>query len=428
MMKKICVVGLGYIGLPTCAMFAKAGFQVTGVDVNPLIIDTVNEGKIHIEEVGLGELVKEEVSKGNLNASLKPVLADVYIIAVPTPHNYDHTADLKYVQSAVESIKPFLQKGNILIVESTIPPRTINDIVAPAIEEAGWKVGEEIYLAHCPERVLPGRILIELVENARIVGGINEISANKAADIYKSFVKGNVITTTAVTAEMAKLMENTFRDVNIALANELAKISANLGINALDVISLANLHPRVNLHTPGPGVGGHCLAVDPYFIIEKDPQNAQLISDAREINNSMPSFVVENVGKILGEGRGKITVMGLTYKGNIDDVRESPAMEIVELLGKEGYEVAVYDPHVVQEAVPYELKTFKEAVDKTQCILVLSDHNEFKNLDEEAIIKGAERPIIFDTRNCVQINNKAILYYNYNNLHEAINNLVCKNI
>ncbi|ETT71779.1 NDP-N-acetyl-D-galactosaminuronic acid dehydrogenase [Bacillus mycoides FSL H7-687] len=427
-MKKICVVGLGYIGLPTCAMFAKAGFQVTGVDVNPLIIDTVNEGKIHIEEVGLGELVKEEVSKGNLNASLKPVLADVYIIAVPTPHNYDHTADLKYVQSAVESIKPFLQKGNILIVESTIPPRTINDIVAPAIEEAGWKVGEEIYLAHCPERVLPGRILIELVENARIVGGINEISANKAADIYKSFVKGNVITTTAVTAEMAKLMENTFRDVNIALANELAKISANLGINALDVISLANLHPRVNLHTPGPGVGGHCLAVDPYFIIEKDPQNAQLISDAREINNSMPSFVVENVGKILGEGRGKITVMGLTYKGNIDDVRESPAMEIVELLGKEGYEVAVYDPHVVQEAVPYELKTFKEAVDKTQCILVLSDHNEFKNLDEEAIIKGAERPIIFDTRNCVQINNKAILYYNYNNLHEAINNLVCKNI
>ncbi|MED2486634.1 nucleotide sugar dehydrogenase [Bacillus thuringiensis] len=428
MMKKICVVGLGYIGLPTCAMFAKAGFQVTGVDVNPLIIDTVNEGKIHIEEVGLGELVKEEVSKGNLNASLKPVLADVYIIAVPTPHNYDHTADLKYVQSAVESIKPFLQKGNILIVESTIPPRTINDIVAPVIEEAGWKVGEEIYLAHCPERVLPGRILIELVENARIVGGINEISANKAADIYKSFVKGNVITTTAVTAEMAKLMENTFRDVNIALANELAKISANLGINALDVISLANLHPRVNLHTPGPGVGGHCLAVDPYFIIEKDPQNAQLISDAREINNSMPRFVVENVGKILGGSRGKITVMGLTYKGNIDDVRESPAMEIVELLGKEGYEVAVYDPHVVQEAVPYELKTFKEAVDKTQCILVLSDHNEFKNLDEEIIIKRAERPIIFDTRNCVQISNKAILYYNYNNLHEAINNLVCKNI
>ncbi|MCU4788137.1 nucleotide sugar dehydrogenase [Bacillus cereus] len=418
MNKKICVVGLGYIGLPTSAIFAQNGYQVTGVDVNKLAVDMINEGQVHIEEVGLGELVKEVVSKGKLNASLQPTDADVFIIAVPTPHNADHTANLKYVVEATYSILPFLRKESLVIVESTIPPRTIDDVVAPIISEQGWNVGEDIYLAHCPERVLPGRILIELVENTRIVGGINKESTQKAAEIYGSFVKGKILETTAVTAEMSKLMENTFRDVNIALANELVKISERLGVNALEVIELANHHPRVNLHLPGPGVGGHCLAVDPYFIIEKAPEQSLLISDARLINNSMPSFVVEQMKKIVPNNISKIAVLGITYKGNIDDVRESPAMVIVDMLIKEGYEIAVHDPHVYSNQVDFELYSFEDAVKDAECILILTDHNEFKQLDEQLIINNAKKSIVFDTRNCVEIKNKEISYYNFNSLYK----------
>lgn len=418
MSKKICVIGLGYIGLPTSAVFAKAGYDVIGVDVNPIAIEMINQGKIHIEEVGLGELVKEVVEQGKLRASLQPTEADVYIIAVPTPHNADHTANLNYVIEATKSILPFLKKENVVIVESTIPPRTIDDVVAPILQGQGWNVGEEIYLAHCPERVLPGRILIELVENTRIVGGINKKSTQKAAEVYSSFVKGKILETTAVTAEMSKLMENTFRDVNIALANELAKISEKLGVNALEVIKLANHHPRVNLHLPGPGVGGHCLAVDPYFIIEKAPEQSLLISNARFINNSMPSFVVEQLSKIVPDKNSKIAVLGITYKGNIDDVRESPAMTIVDLLGEYGYKVAVHDPHVHQEQVSFNLYSLEDAVRNAECILVLTDHNEFKQLDEQIIIDNAKRAVIFDTRNCVNVQNKDIIYYNFNNLYE----------
>lgn len=418
MNKKVCVVGLGYIGLPTSAIFAKAGYDVIGVDVNPVAIEMINQGKVHIEEVGLGELVKDVVEKGKLSASINPTQADVFIIAVPTPHNADHTANLDYVVEATKSILPFLQKESIVIVESTIPPRTIDDVVAPILKEQGWNVGEEIYLAHCPERVLPGRILIELVENTRIVGGINRKSTEKAAEVYGSFVEGEILETTAVTAEMSKLMENTFRDVNIALANELAKISEKLGVNALEVIKLANHHPRVNLHLPGPGVGGHCLAVDPYFIIEKAPEQAQLISNARFINNSMPSFVVEQLMKIVPDKNAKVAVLGITYKGNIDDVRESPAMTIVELLKEQGYQVAVHDPHVQQYQVQFALYNLEESVKDAECILVLTDHNEFKEIDEQVIISNVSNPVVFDTRNCVNIKSEKISYYNFNNLYE----------
>ncbi|UOK57871.1 nucleotide sugar dehydrogenase [Bacillus sp. OVS6] len=418
MSKKICVIGLGYIGLPTSAVFAKAGYEVIGVDVNSNAIEMINQGKIHIEEVGLGELVKEVVEQGKLRASLQPTEADVYIIAVPTPHNADHTANLNYVIEATKSILPFLKKESVVIVESTIPPRTIDDVVAPILQEQGWNVGEDIYLAHCPERVLPGRILIELVENTRIVGGINNKSTQKAVEVYSSFVKGKILETTAVTAEMSKLMENTFRDVNIALANELAKISEKLGVNALEVIKLANHHPRVNLHFPGPGVGGHCLAVDPYFIIEKAPELSLLISNARFINNSMPSFVVEQLSKIAPDKNSKIAVLGITYKGNIDDVRESPAMIVVDLLEEYGYQVAVHDPHVHQQQVSFDLYSLEDAVKNAECILVLTDHNEFKQLDEQVIINNAKRAVIFDTRNCVNVQSKDINYYNFNNLYE----------
>ncbi|MGW6384440.1 nucleotide sugar dehydrogenase, partial [Peribacillus butanolivorans] len=413
MLKKICVIGLGYIGLPTAAIFAKAGYDILGVDVNEKAINLINEGKIHIEEVGLPEVVKEVVLSGNLRASMEVEEADVFIISVPTPIHEDHTANVDYVTSATQSILPYIKKGNVVIVESTIPPRTIDDVVAPLFETAGWNVKEDIYLAHCPERVLPGRILIELVENTRIVGGYTAEAAHQAAEVYRKIVSGDVIETQAVTAEMSKLMENTYRDVNISLANELAKISAELGINALDVIKLANRHPRVNIHAPGPGVGGHCLAVDPYFIIEKAPEISPLISTARNINNSMPKFVIECVEKIVNKG-AKIAVLGLTYKGNIDDVRESPAMEIVSLLSQ-NFQISVHDPHVNQNQVYFPLHNFNDAILGAECILVLTDHDEFKELDEKCITLNMKRPIIVDTKDCVKINNDSITYYNFNN-------------
>jgi len=415
-MNKLCVVGLGYIGLPTAAMFANHGWQVHGVDVNKKAVDMINIGQIHIEEVGLGGLVENAVMNESLRASTEVEGADCFIIAVPTPHNSDNTANLEYLVQATKSVLGKVQKGNIVIVESTIPPRTINDVVAPLFEEAGWKVGEDIYLAHCPERVLPGRILIELVENNRIVGGINDASTDKAVEVYATFVKGDLLRTSALSAEMSKLMENTYRDVNIALANELVKISEKLGIDSLEVIGLANQHPRVNLHLPGPGVGGHCLAVDPYFIIEKAPEEAQLIANARAINNSMPDFVVDLVGKRVKDASSKIAVLGLTYKGNIDDVRESPAMEIVEKLLGEGYMLGVHDPHVSQEQVEFKLSSFEEAVEDADCILILTDHNEFKMLDEGAILAKTKRPLVLDTRNCVKISSEEIEYVNFGNL------------
>ncbi|MEM1502843.1 nucleotide sugar dehydrogenase [Domibacillus sp. 8LH] len=417
MNNELCVVGLGYIGLPTAAMFAEAGWDVTGVDVNTTAVEKLNRGEIHIEEVGLGELVKESVDAGRLKAKLTPVEADCFIIAVPTPHRADHTADLTYVESATKAIVPFLKKGNTVIVESTIPPRTIDDVVAPLLAEAGWKPGEDIYLAHCPERVLPGRILIELVENTRIVGGINKVSAQKAADVYRSFVTGDILLTSAVSAEMSKLMENTYRDVNIALANELVKISEKLNIDALEVIQLANHHPRVNLHLPGPGVGGHCLAVDPYFIIEKAPEQSVLISNARQINNSMPAFVVEQVKRLLPQSDSKVAVFGLTYKGNIDDVRESPAMDVLSLLQSEGYKLGIHDPHVQQEQVNFHLSSFEEAIQGAECILVLTDHNEFKKLEEEKLVQLMKEPLVFDTKNCVLIENNNIEYINFGKLN-----------
>lgn len=419
-MNKLCVVGLGYIGLPTAAMFANHGWIVHGVDVNQEAVDMINKGKIHIEEIGLGEMVEKAVKGRTLKASIEVEEADCFIIAVPTPHNSDNTANLEFLVQAIQSVLGKVKKGNTVIVESTIPPRTINDVVAPLFEKAGWKVGEEIYLAHCPERVLPGRILVEIVENNRIVGGVNEASTEKASDVYSTFVKGELLRTSALSAEMSKLMENTYRDVNIALANELVKISEKLGIDALEVIGIANQHPRVNLHLPGPGVGGHCLAVDPYFIIEKAPEESRLIANAREINNSMPDFVVNQVRKRVSNNNLKIAVLGLTYKGNIDDVRESPAMEIVDKLLEVGYSLGVHDPHVSQEQVKFKLSTFEEAVAHSVCILVLTDHNEFKLLDETTILSKTKRPLVLDTRNCIDIRSSEIEYVNFGKLCTAL--------
>jgi UDP-N-acetyl-D-mannosaminuronic acid dehydrogenase len=417
-MKKICVVGLGYIGLPTASVFAKAGYDVLGVDVNQKVVDLLNKGEIHIEEIGLPELVKEVVEKGKLRASLTPEKADVFIIAVPTPIHEDYTANVDYVKDATKAILPYLEKGNVVIVESTIPPRTMDDIVAPIIKEGGFDPYKDVYLAHCPERVLPGRILIELVENTRIVGGVTEEAAKKAADVYRAVVTGDVIETEAVTAEMSKLMENTFRDVNIALANELAKISARLGINAHKVIELANKHPRVNIHLPGPGVGGHCLAVDPYFIIEKAVEESPLIQEARRINNSMPHFVMQQIERLTSELESPvIAVCGLTYKGNIDDVRESPAIEIAEmLLENKRYDVRIHDPHVREDQVKFKLQSLEEAVKGAHLLVILVDHNEFKQWDEPLLLQSMKTPVVFDTRNCAQFNDPAFVVYRIGDL------------
>ena len=417
---KLCTIGLGYIGLPTSAMFAKHGVDVVGVDVFEKIVNTLNSGSIHIEEPGLGEVIQEVVANGKFRASMTPEKADAFIIAVPTPNKDDtyKTCDLSYVVQGVQAVLPFVEKGNVIIVESTIGPRSMDDVVKPMVEEAGLTVGEDIYLCHAPERVLPGQILHELKYNNRIVGGITPACATAGAKVYSTFVQGEIIKTDAKTAEMSKLMENTFRDVNIALANELAKVCTALEINVLDVIQMANKHPRVNLHFPGPGVGGHCLAVDPYFIVAKAPELAKIIKLSRDTNVSMPGFVVENVKKIIGkETEAVISVFGVTYKGNVDDMRESPAMDIVKILNQEGFQVKLHDPHVESET--YTFLSKEEAVQDSEMILVLTDHDEFKSYDYQMLGQSMKVPVVFDTRNIVKpVEGVAVI--NFGNLYSFL--------
>ncbi|WP_210132779.1 nucleotide sugar dehydrogenase [Staphylococcus sp. GDH8C126P] len=415
---KLTVVGLGYIGLPTSIMFAKNGVDVLGVDINPKTIESLQKGKINIEEPGLQEVYEEVFNNGNLKVSTTPEAADAFIISVPTPNNDDEykSCDVSIVESAVKSILPVLEKGNTIIVESTIAPKTMDDYVKPLVEEQGYNIGEDIYLVHCPERVLPGKILEELVYNNRIIGGVTPSCIEAGKRVYNTFVKGEMIETDARTAEMSKLMENTYRDLNIALANELAKICNDLSINALDVIEMANKHPRVNIHQPGPGVGGHCLAVDPYFIIAKDPENSPLIQTGRRINNSMPEYVVEKAIEALKILDGKkVTVFGLTYKGDVDDIRESPAFDIYQLLLKEpDIEVTAYDPHVELNFVK---KDMNKALDGSSLVLILSDHSEFKTL-KDSDFKSMKNKVLIDAKNIVKAPLEKTMYFNYGNLYE----------
>ena len=413
-------MGLGYIGLPTSIMFASHGVDVVGVDVKEEAVNSLNNGKIHIEEPGLQDALESVLHVGKFRASLTPEKADVFIITVPTPNKDDEykSMDITYVMQALESIIPLLEKGNVVIVESTIAPRTMDDFIKPRLEKEGFTIGEDLYLVHCPERVLPGQIMHELIHNNRIVGGITPECTKKGVEVYKTFVQGEIIETDAKTAEMSKLMENTFRDVNIALANELTKVCNELGINALEVIKMANKHPRVNLHHPGPGVGGHCLAVDPYFIISKAPEQAKMIQLSRQINNSMPKYVFDAVEKLLEKQEGaKITVFGLTYKGNVDDIRESPAMEIYEMLNKTSkYTVIAYDPHVNLSFVEKDLEA---ALTDSDLVLILTDHNEFKNLDNP-VFEKMRNAQIFDTKNVVQKHAEGVQYINFGNLYKFI--------
>ena len=282
--RSVCVVGLGYIGLPTASLLCSRGYQVRGVDLSEAVVETINRGQIHIVEPDLDVMVRSAVTAGQLSASVEAGPADIFLIAVPTPIDENRSPDMGAVRAAVAAIAAHLQPGNLVILESTSPVGTTENIVAPILEESGLKVGEDVFVAYCPERVLPGRILTELVENDRVVGGVNQRSTDEAIDFYETFVRGEVIGTDSRTAEMVKLTENSFRDVNIAFANELSMICANQGISVWNLIQLANRHPRVNILQPGPGVGGHCIAVDPWFIVHAEPERARLIRTSREVN------------------------------------------------------------------------------------------------------------------------------------------------
>ena len=380
----------------------------------------MQSGKVNIEEPGLQEVFEEVLEAGKLKVSTQPAEADAFIISVPTPNNDDEyeSCDISIVLSAVNSVLPHLKKGDTIIVESTIAPRTMDDHVKPLIEEKGFTIGEDVYLVHCPERVLPGKILEELVYNNRIIGGVTPNCVEAGKRVYSTFVQGEMIETNARTAEMSKLMENTYRDLNIALANEITKISNNLDVNVLDVIEMANKHPRVNIHSPGPGVGGHCLAVDPYFIIAKDPEHSPLIQTGRKVNRSMPEYVVENVKRILSDVEdAKVSVFGLTYKGDVDDIRESPAFDIYKLLQEESLEVTAYDPHVELDFVE---KDIKNATENASLVLILSDHSEFKSFKDSDFV-NMKNKIIFDTKNVVKSSFDEVSYFNYGNLYETRN-------
>lgn len=398
MKKKICIVGLGYIGLPTATMFSCYGHKVIGVDVNEKVVNNINKGKIIIEEPNLEELVEDVVKKGNLIASISPKESDVFIISVPTPIKDDKTSDMSYVISATKSIIKYLKEGNIVVLESTSPVGTTEEVVKPIIEESGLKVGRDIMLGYCPERVIPGKIIYELKNNDRVIGGIDKKSAEEIRKIYKTIVDGNIYLTDCKTAELCKLMENTYRDVNIALSNELLLICDKLNINVWEVIEYSNKHPRVNLHTPGPGVGGHCLAVDPWFIIEKEPELSNIIKSSRLLNDSMPEYVYNKIDKILQKDKSKkITILGITYKANTDDMRESPIIKLIDKLLKNNYNVKVFDPYIKDFQI--NCQSILEACKDSDLLILGVNHDYFKNLPLDEIKTTMKGNLILDTRN-----------------------------
>lgn len=397
---KICVLGLGYIGLPTASTFATSGVKVIGVDVNQKVVNSLQNGEVHIYEPGLRTLVQAAVQSGNLVIADHPEEADAFIIAVPTPFYDEKKADLTYVKSAAESIVPCMRKGNLVVLESTSPPLTTIDILIPILEKSGLKAGDDFYVAYSPERVLPGQILRELIENARVIGGMDEKSAQIGKALYQTFVKGEIITTTATTAEMVKLMENTYRDVNIAIANEFARLADRFGVDVWEAIEIANLHPRVNILRPGPGVGGHCISVDPWFLVEAAPDITPLIHTARLVNDSQPDHVVDLIKRILGGLENKkVTVLGLAYKPDVDDLRESPAIEITHKLAESGASVTAFEPFKPEFMVPGVLMatTLEEAVKQAEIIVLLVNHTEFKRLDPHDLVSITPARAILDT-------------------------------
>jgi len=410
--QKICVIGLGYIGLPTASTFAAHGVNVLGVDTSQHIIDTLNKGKIHIHEPGLHDELKKAIQSGNFKAAAKPEEADAFIIAVPTPFQEnkfgEHNgvtyklADMRAVISATESIVPFLRKGNLVVLESTSPPLTTVDLASPILARSGLEAGRDFHLVYSPERVLPGQIMRELIENARVIGGVTPESAQMGHDLYATFVKGQIIKTDATTAEMVKLMENTYRDVNIAIANEFSRLADKFGVDVWEAISIANLHPRVKILTPGPGVGGHCISVDPWFLVEAAPELTPLIYHSRMVNDAQPHFVVDTVKRALGSLDGKrIAALGLAYKPDVDDLRESPANEVAHLLQSEGALVKAWEPFKPDANLAgiTMSPTLEDAIKDADALLLLVGHTEFRRFNPMQIAGKTKARILVDTVN-----------------------------
>ena len=387
--KKICVIGLGYIGLPTAALLANRGYDVHGVDVVESTVNTINQGKIHIVEPELDTFVKSAVNSGKLKASLKPDFADVFIIAVPTPFHSGYVPNVDYVVSATKSISPYVKEGNIVILESTSPVGT-TELVEKTLKEENIDTSK-LYIAHCPERVLPGKIMKELVENDRIIGGLTPEATAKTVEFYNTFVSGEVLSTDARTAEMAKLTENSFRDTNIAFANELSMLCDKFDINVWELISLANRHPRVNILQPGAGVGGHCIAVDPWFIVHAGGETAKMIRTAREVNTYKTEWVIEKIKNAAlkfeaQNGRkAKVACMGLAFKPDIDDLRESPALYIARRLKSDGLDILAVEPNI-ESHKEFEIVDYKDAMEQADIVTFLVAHKEFKNLDIETYL------------------------------------------
>lgn len=406
--KTVSVIGMGYIGLPTCAIFASRGFEVIGVDVNESVVEKVNRGEIHIVEPDLDGLVQKMVANGRLKAFSTPQPADAYVIAVPTPITPDRKPDISYVLSAARTLAPILKKGDLIVLESTSPvgtTRTMNRLLAelrPDLTFPGTAdVDTDVYVSYSPERVLPGNVLNELINNDRSIGGLSRRSSERTAALYSSFVSGDLFITVAEIAELVKLTENAFRDVNIAFANELAAVCQGLSLNVWEVIDLANRHPRVNILQPGPGVGGHCIAVDPYFIIDAAPESTRLMQSARKINSGRPHSVVRDIETLLQPGRKQtVACLGLSFKPNIDDLRESPAVEVVRLLA-ERKDITIVAAEPNTRALPSELQdlgiTFTDAlsaIDQADIVVLLVDHRQFNFVDPESL-KGKK---LIDTR------------------------------
>lgn len=381
---EVVIMGLGYIGLPTASLIASKGIQVQGIDIDQNIVDTVNRGEIHIVEPDLQGLVKYNIERGFLKAATSPKKADVFIIAVPTPLNADHNPDTKYIESAVNIILPVLEEGNLIILESTSPVGTTENMEAQIVQ-ARPELKDQLHIAYCPERVLPGNVIYELEHNDRVIGGISEEASNEAVAFYELFVKGALNKTNVRTAEMCKLAENSFRDLNIAFANELSMICEKAEIDPWELIKLSNCHPRVNILQPGVGVGGHCIAVDPWFIVSSFPEEATIIKTAREVNLRKTDWVVDQVmahiaqlNKDLGRAP-KVACMGLAFKPNVDDLRESPAIEVVERLHGKDLELLVVEPNI-DEHESYVLYNYSDAIKEADLVVFLTAHKEFKKI------------------------------------------------
>ncbi len=384
--KRVCVVGLGYIGLPTAALLASSGYNVIGVDLNAHAVETINQGRIHIVEPDLDAYVLSAVAAGRLKAYAQPQAADIYMICVPTPFHAGEgipEPNIDYVLSATRSITAFVKPGDLVILESTSPVGTTRKM-AEVLSQAGVDMSQ-VHVAYCPERVLPGKIMTELIENDRVVGGLTPKATKTVSAFYKTFVRGAVLESDAASAEMCKLTENSYRDVNIAFANELSLLCAKSGINVWQLIKLANRHPRVNILQPGAGVGGHCIAVDPWFIVASDPDNARLIRTAREVNNYKTEWVIDQIKIAVADAsartgkRPKVACLGLAFKPDIDDLRESPAVHVASVLQAQGYDVVAVEPNI-QSHVKFVLVTLEEALQVADVVAVLVKHRQFVHL------------------------------------------------